>query len=294
LEVDMNTKRALQELATVGVAAWALGCQGQSNESSECGCQQTRAAQAGAAGSAGRSGGGAPTAGGAAGASVSEASPAGSFPGPAGDVGSTAIALDDERIVGWAAAWLDPVAYGQDVDEEWQAPDLALGAATGDSYDVVSLGNGGSITLTFDNLIRDGSGFDFAVFENGHLDTFLELAFVEVSSDGTTFARFESTYLGTEPVSQYGAHDPTLMDGLAGKYRVGFGTPFDLAALDAHPLVRSGAVDLRAIAQVRILDIIGDGREQDSHGNPIYDPYPTVGSGGFDLEAVAVLNAADD
>ena len=290
----MNRRRSLQELATVGVAACAFGCQAQPDESAEFGSQETPIAQAGAAGGMGRSSGGEPSTSGAAGAGGSKASWPGPFPGPAGEPGSTAIALDDERIVGWGTAWLDPVDYGQNVDEEWQHPELALGAATGNTFDVVSLGNGGSITLTFDNPIRDGSGFDFAVFENGHVDTFLELGFVEVSSDGTSFVRFESTYLGVEPVNQYGAHDTTLIDGLAGKYRVGFGTPFDLATLCAHPLVVSGAVDLQVITHVRILDIIGDGREQDSQGRLIYDPYPTVGSGGFDLEAIAVLNAADD
>ncbi len=290
----MNTKRVLQELAAVGVGACALGCQGPSNESSEVGTQETPIAQAGAGGSVGESGGGDPSTGDAGGTSGRGEPQAGPFPGPAGDLSSTAVALDDARIVGWAAGWLEPVEYGQDVDEQWQHPELALAAATGDSFDVVSLGNGGSITLTFAEPIRDGDGFDFAVFENGHVDTFLELAFVEVSSDGTSFVRFESTYLGLEPVSQYGAHDATLMDGLAGKYRVGFGTPFDLETLRADPLVTSGEVDLQAITHVRILDIIGDGREQDSQGHPIYDPYPTVGSGGFDLEAVAVLDAADE
>ena len=116
--------------------------------------------------------------------------------------------------MGWAAGWVEPVAYGEDVDEQWRQPSLALGPATGDTLDVVSLGNGGSITLTFAEPIRNGAGFDFAVFENGHVDTFLELAFVEVSSDGAVFVRFDSTYLGEVPVSQYGAHDATLIDGL--------------------------------------------------------------------------------
>jgi len=290
----MNPKRALQELATLGLATCVFGCQGQPDEPAEVGSQETTIAQAGAAGSAGSSAGPKPSLGGAAGAGEDAASQPGPFPGPAGDPGSTAVALDDERITGWAASFVAPVEYGQDVDEPWQHPELALAAATGEPFDVVSLGNGGRITLTFDDAIRDGEGFDFAVFENAHVDTFLELAFVEVSSDGSSFARFESTYLGEESVSQYGAHDATLMDGLAGKYRIGFGTPFDLAALDAHPSVISGAVDLQAITHVRIVDIIGDGLEQDSQGHPIYDPYPTVGSGGFDLEAVAVLNAADE
>jgi len=80
--------------------------------------------------------------------------------------------------------------------------------------------------------------------------------------------------------------------GLAGKYRVGFGGPFDLALLRYRPLVQAGHVDLSRITHVRLVDVVGDGATVDSFGHPIYDPYPTVGSGGFDLEAIGVLHAA--
>ncbi|MBW1886686.1 MAG: hypothetical protein JRJ58_24410 [Deltaproteobacteria bacterium] len=55
--------------------------------------------------------------------------------------------------------------------------------------DVVSLGDGGFITLHFDGGIGDGIGNDFAVFENGFVDQgsgffFGEFAFVEVSTNG--------------------------------------------------------------------------------------------------------------
>ena len=36
------------------------------------------------------------------------------------------------------------------------------------------VGDGGSAILTFDTPIANGPGFDFAVFENGFSDTFLE------------------------------------------------------------------------------------------------------------------------
>lgn len=42
----------------------------------------------------------------------------------------------------------------------------AIGSPT-ETFGVVSLGDGGSITLTFDAGIGDGPGADFAVFENG-------------------------------------------------------------------------------------------------------------------------------
>ena len=215
------------------------------------------------------------------------------YPGPAGQPGSTAIAGDDSRFVGWATGFVEPVEYGGEVLDTWRTPELALGPAGTEATDVVSVGNGGRITLTFDPPIADGAGPDLVVFENGHNDTFLELAFVEVSSDGEHFARFDSAYLGDQPVEQYGAHDTSQFEGLAGKYRVGFGGPFDLSHLRYRPAVQEGVVDLSRITHVRIVDIIGDGDARDSFGHPIYDPTPTTSSGGFDLDAIGVLNVAD-
>jgi len=157
---------------------------------------------------------------------------------------------------------------------------------------VVSLGDGGSIVLTFSPPITNGDGADFAVFENSFSDIYLELAFVEVSSDGETFVRFDSAYLGVEPVASFGENPPTLFEGLAGKYAQGFGTPFDLELLRSKPAVQRGNVDVARITHVRIVDIVGDGSATDSFGNTIYDPHPTAQSTGFDLEAIAVLNAA--
>ena len=120
---------------------------------------------------------------------------------------------------------------GDEVDEQYLASERGLGAATGEVTDVVSLGEGGTITLSFERPLADGPGPDFAVFENGFSDGFLELAFVEVSSDGEHFVRFPSAYLGLEPIGPFNEHDPELIDGLAGKYRRGYGTPFDLSVL---------------------------------------------------------------
>ncbi len=200
-----------------------------------------------------------------------------------------AVAKDDPRIVGWATG-VASVEFGDEVDDIWRDLTRALGPAEGTSHGVVSLGEGGSITLTFDAPIVDGQGDDLAVFENSFSDTFLELAFVEVSSDGTQFLRFDGSSLGNEPVGPFGTLDPTWQEGLAGQYAQGYGTPFDLARLSHRPEVTSGQVELHAITQVRIVDIVGDGSTPDSFGRPIYDPYPTTGSAGFDLDAVAVLN----
>jgi len=218
-------------------------------------------------------------------------SPAPTFAGPyapaAGDPGSTAVSKDDPVFVAWATGWehYDP---GDEVSETWKTPDKALGPAEGTSFDIVSLGRGGSIMLTFDLPIRNGQGWDFAVFENSFNDTNLELGYVEVSSDGTSSLRFDNDSLTLKPVGGYGAVDPTDIDGLAGKYRQGFGTTFDLQALATRDEVLNGTVNLGRITHVRIVDIVGDGTYFDTGGDLIYAPYPTVGSAGFDLDAMGI------
>ena len=142
--------------------------------------------------------------------------------------------------------------------------------------------------MTFDPPLSNGSGWDFAIFENSFSDTFLELAYVEVSSDGVHFIRFDNDSLTVDPVGGFGATDPTNIDGFGGKYRQGFGTPFDLADLSTKDDVLDGLVKLNEIGYVRIIDIIGDGTFFDTSGDVIWDPYPTAQSAGFDLDAVGV------
>lgn len=216
---------------------------------------------------------------------------AGPYRPPAGIEGSHAIHMEDEAFLDWA----DDIAeyqVGENVDSTWQTPEKALGPAEGTSFEVVSLGAGGTITLTFDPPISNGDGWDFAVFENGFEDTFLELAYVEISSDGIVFVRFDSASLTPDPVPSFGTLDPTNIDGLAGKYRQSYGTPFDLEELSGHAEVLQGDVDLSAITHVRLVDVVGDGTYLDSSGRAIYDLYPTYGSAGFDLDAVGVSNGA--
>jgi len=212
------------------------------------------------------------------------------YPGAAGTPTSRAVAADDPRFVAWADRSVD-VTYGEDVDETWRTPELATGPAATASPGLVVLGRGGSITMGFAAPFADGPGDDFAVFENSFSDTFLELGRVAVSTDGITFAAFDTAARTPDPVGAFGATDPTTVHGFAGVYRGGFGTPFDLAVLRSDPAVRDGRVDLAAIAWVRIDDVVGDGSERDAFGRPIHDPFPTVGSAGFDLDAVGVLAA---
>ncbi|MEM6532988.1 MAG: hypothetical protein AAF654_10205 [Myxococcota bacterium] len=211
------------------------------------------------------------------------------FPPAAGEPESTAIAMDDPAIVSWATA-VASVNYGAEVEEMFRTPDKAIGPALGTSLDVVALGRGGDITLAFEPPIANGDGYDFTVFENAFDEGFLELAFVEVSTDGVSFLRFDSAYLGEVGVGSFETHETTLIGSLAGKYVQGFGTPFDLTALANRPEAQDGRVDLDHIAFIRIVDVVGDGATTDSFGRAIYDPYPTSGSAGFDLEAIGVLH----
>jgi hypothetical protein len=169
--------------------------------------------------------------------------------------------------------------------------------ATGMAGDglVVSLGDGGTATLFFNEPLADGPGPDFAVFENSFDGKFLELAFVEVSSDDRTFVRFAALSLTdtAHQVGTFGTLDPGRIDKLAGKYKANWGTPFDLAEMKDEPLL-----DVRHITAVRIVDVIGilddSLGSRDSRGRLINDPWPTpFPSGGFDLDAVGVINHAD-
>jgi hypothetical protein len=217
------------------------------------------------------------------------------LPAVAGPFSSDAVAWNSGSIVAWATGYQNYV-LGTNVDAVWQTPQKALGVAgnsdgnnVGFIYDIACLGNGGKITLTFNKPITDGPGADFLVFENSYGDKFLELAFVEVSSDGTNFTRFPNISFTPSPVSAFGDVDPTNIYGYGGKYKGGFGTPFDLNVLAGTP-----GLDINKITHVKIIDIVG-GTVYDTYplgAHLIYDPTPTTGSGGFDLDAVGVIHQA--
>ncbi len=229
---------------------------------------------------------------------------AGPFAPAAGQPGSTAIAAGDPAFVGWATGFQNLVRGPQNIANpagalaSFGSGVNALGPADATSANggpIVSLGDGGQITLSFAQAIANGPGYDFAVFENGFADEFLELAFVEVSTNGLDFVRFPAISL-TSVATQVGSFDPvdpTNVDNLAGKYRAGFGTPFDLAAIAGL----SPEVDPNEINFVRIIDVVGSLTlgNVDSLGNPVNDPYPTAfASGGFDLDAVGVINVVPE
>ena len=135
------------------------------------------------------------------------------------------------------------------------------------------------------------------MFENGFADNFLELAFVEVSSNGADFVRLPAISLTptTAQVGSFDLLDSTNLYNLAGNFRAGFGTPFDLS--DVAGL--SPAVDVTHINFVRVIDVIGTINPAFSSlgslGNRVNDPYATAfASGGFDLDAVGVINAVPE
>jgi hypothetical protein len=221
------------------------------------------------------------------------------FDEPAGQNGSSAIYKDSSVIVNWATGIqvsrgylnvanpsLGVVGFG--LEQE------ALGIAEGDGTSVVSLGDGGAAVLTFTNAIMNLSGPDFAVFENGFADDYMEFAHVEVSSDGVNYFRFPS--ISEIPLTiqtdNFTFVDCRYVLNLAGKYRQGYGVPFDLEELTGIP-----NLDVNAITHVKLIDVIGSIDAQfgslDDSGDLINDPYPTeFDSGGFDLDAVAVINEA--
>jgi hypothetical protein len=213
---------------------------------------------------------------------------------PVGQPGTTAVYKDSSAFVSWASACT--VKRG---DMDLSNPALGL-ASAGDStmatgkadvIGVVSLGDGGSAICTFVNPIKNGPGNDFAVFENSFNDVFLELAFVEVSSDGVNFFRFHANSL-TDTVNQtggFGSTDATKINNLAGKYRGGYGTPFDLQELSG-----TAGLDINRVTHVKIIDVVGSlinaYASRDYYHNKVNDPWTTpYPSSGFDLDAVGVM-----
>jgi len=211
----------------------------------------------------------------------------------------------------WASEIIN-YAPAPDVDDDWNKSEQALGPVTGNNFHIVSLGDlnveqinanisPGKICMRFDYPIVNKPGHDLVIFENGFssgaMNTITgELAYVEVSSDGTQFARFPSAYsAASDLVGVYGIIDPTWVYNLAGKhanaYGQSWGTPFDLSSLENEPLVKAGQVNLNHILFINIVDIPGNGHYKDMNGQSIYDGWPTQGSGGFDLEAVGVIHS---
>lgn len=164
---------------------------------------------------------------------------------------------------------------------------------------ILSLGDSGVAVVTFNYSIMNGEGADFAVFENAFANpqndtmAYLELAFVEVSSDGVNFFRFpaSSTQQYAQQIDNFTYIDARKYNNLAGKYIAGYGTPFDLEELKNTP-----GLDVNHVTHIRIVDVVGSVdplyASLDAEGNIINDPYPSpYPSGGFDLNGIGVIHS---
>ena len=220
-----------------------------------------------------------------------------------GQPGTTAMHADSSAFVAWATGCVaepGPMNIsnpsGGMAGSGWPASNV-IGYPEG-TMGVTCLGDGGMATVTFASPICNREGPDFAVFENGFANAqnpnlwFLELGFVEVSSDGENFFRFPA-YSNTQTETQLdgmGCIDPSQIHNLASKYGAMYGTPFELDEVPDDPLL-----DKDHITHVRIIDVIGNIDPEyatyDCQGNPINDPWPTpFASCGMDLDAVGVIH----
>ena len=173
-----------------------------------------------------------------------------------------------------------------------EGPPIGGGSGQG-STDVVSLGSGGSIVLTFaPNAIVDGPGPDFIVFENPFWiggdpsNPYAEPGEVSVSDDGTTWTPFPCA-----PTADPGASDGTGVaapyPAACGGWQVVYSTPTNgISPVD--PNAAGGlALDLATIGvtHANYVRIVDKTDEQCPEAGPKPD------NNGFDLDAIAIINA---
>ena len=162
-----------------------------------------------------------------------------------------------------------------------EGPPVGAGSSAG-STDVVSLGVGGSIVLSFaPNAIVDGPGVDFVVFENafyvgGNANViYAEPAEVSVSDDGSTW----QVYPCTATKAPYGA--------CAGWHPV-YSAPGDGISPVDYPTCGGDGFDLAdlGVTHARYVRI----RDMASETCPT-DPSQKTNTLGFDLDGIGIVNA---
>lgn len=208
------------------------------------------------------------------------------------------------------------VQFGENCDPLYADASKVLGPpkaydsqGLGGSVDVLNIGVGGSVIVEFkDNVIFDGEGADFIVFENsfyigGSFDrVFLEPAYVFVSSDGDNFTSFPVNYIAQNPPLLTGDDNPDHYIGFAGirpvfsnpenginplDPSVSGGDPFDLAHIREDAAARG--IDLQNIRFIKIqdarrrVDVDNDGDIIPGTTNPLVN--------GFDLDAIAAIHS---
>ena len=166
-----------------------------------------------------------------------------------------------------------------------EGPPVGGGCCQG-STDVVSLGNGGTIVLSFaPNAIVDGPGPDFIVFENpfeiagNPNNLYAEPGIVAVSDDGVSWTSFPCTATFESP--PYGL--------CAGWHPVYSAPGNGLSPID--PTASGGdAFDLAdiGVTHARYVKIVDHTVTEACPTDPS-QPHPTTN--GFDLDAIAIVNA---
>lgn len=179
------------------------------------------------------------------------------------------------------------VAYGPgQAFGRQQMPEIVLGPPEGagccqGSFDVLSLGNGGEITVGFGgNRVVDGPGVDFVVFENAFETgetVFAELATISVSTDGEHWSEFPCTATAA-PFGSCAGHRPVYLNGDSATSADALGDGSiawepSLAGGDGFDLADLGVTEAKYVRIVDRVDIEGL-------------------NGVFDLDAVGIVNAS--
>jgi hypothetical protein len=211
--------------------------------------------------------------------------------GDASNDGSAAAPRFVTGIVSYTPG--DCAGFGQS-----SAPAIVEGPPVGGgtdhgSLDVLSLGGGGTLVLTFaPNAIVDGPGADFIVFENpfwiagDSSNVYAEPGGVSVSDDGVTWYAFPCT-----PTLDASANDGTGTEppyGDCGGWKVVFSAPGngispfdpDAAGGNAYDLADLGLTHAR---YVKIVDQTDEVCPDSGPDKPI--------TNGFDLDAIAIIHA---
>lgn len=173
-----------------------------------------------------------------------------------------------------------------------EGPPVGGGSSHG-STDVVSLGNAGTIVVSFaPNAIVDGPGPDFIVFENpfwiagNPSGVYAEPGEVSVSDDGTTWQTFPCTPTYDPSASDGTGTEPPY--GSCAGWHIVYSNPSNgISPLD--PATAGGdAFDLAdlGVTHARYVRIVDKTMESCPEAGP---DEPTTN--GFDLDAVAIVNA---
>jgi hypothetical protein len=142
--------------------------------------------------------------------------------------------------------------------------------------EILSLGFGGEIIVgNTDNLIIDGEGADFTIFENVFLNPitqklFKEPAVVSVSKDNINYVEFP--------------YDLTTLEGCAGTHITNGAADYCDANLSGGDSFDLSQIGIDSVRYIKIKDLTIKIKDNPSH------PYYDFSLSGFDLDAVVIHN----